>query len=52
MGPENVSKYSEPNESKEKKVEDEFEPILVPEKYMIKKDEHIRETDIPERMQV
>lgn len=36
----------------EKRLEDEFEPIVISEKYMTEKDDQIREIDIPERMQV
>ncbi|KAI3786502.1 hypothetical protein L1987_40238 [Smallanthus sonchifolius] len=52
LGPTRVSKYGETRESKEAKVEDEFEPIINSEKYMTKKDGHIKKTDIPERMQI
>lgn len=37
---------------KERRLEDEFEPIILSEKYMTKKDDKVREIDIPERMQV
>lgn len=47
-----VNKYDETSESKEAKVEDEFEPIINSETYMTKKDDQIKKTDIPERMQV
>lgn len=36
----------------EKRLEDEFEPFIISEKYMTPKDDIIRETDIPERIQV
>lgn len=36
----------------EKKLEDEFEPFVLSEKYMTPKDDAIRETDVPERIQV
>lgn len=36
----------------EKRLEDEFEPFILSEKYMTPKDDAIRETDIPERIQV
>lgn len=39
-------------EWREKRLEDEFEPIVISEKYMTEKDDQIREIDIPERMQV
>lgn len=40
------------HEWREKRLEDEFEPIVISEKYMTEKDDQIREIDIPERMQV
>ncbi|XP_004309652.1 PREDICTED: transcription elongation factor SPT6-like [Fragaria vesca subsp. vesca] len=40
------------SEWKEKKLEDEFEPIVLSEKYMTMKDDQIREIDVPERIQV
>lgn len=39
-------------EYRETRLEDEFEPIVLSEKYMTEKDDRIRELDIPERMQV
>ncbi|CAL9765594.1 unnamed protein product [Musa acuminata subsp. burmannicoides] len=36
----------------EKRLEDEFEPFILSEKYMTTKDEIIRETDVPERIQL
>ncbi|MQL71470.1 hypothetical protein Taro_003793, partial [Colocasia esculenta] len=36
----------------EKRLEDEFEPLILEEKYMTPKDDSIRETDIPERIQL
>ena len=36
----------------EKKLEEEFEPLILEEKYMTPKDKIIRETDVPERIQV
>ena len=39
-------------EWRERRLEDEFEPIILSEKYMTEKDDRIREIDIPERMQV
>lgn len=39
-------------EWKERRLEDEFEPLVLSEKYMTEKDDRIREIDIPERMQV
>lgn len=44
--------YDEGGEWRERRLEDEFEPIILSEKYMTEKDEKIREIDIPERMQV
>lgn len=40
------------SEWRERRLEDEFEPIILSEKYMTEKDDQIRMTDIPERMQV
>ena len=34
------------------RLEDEFEPFILAEKYMTTKDEQIKENDVPERMQV
>ncbi|KAL1352205.1 hypothetical protein HN51_016203 [Arachis hypogaea] len=42
----------ESNEYRETRLEDEFEPIVLSEKYMTEKDDQIRELDIPERMQI
>lgn len=39
-------------EWRERRLEDEFEPIVLSEKYMTEKDDLIRELDVPERMQV
>ncbi|CAL9209230.1 transcription elongation factor SPT6 homolog [Musa acuminata AAA Group] len=36
----------------EKRLEDEFEPFILSEKYMTPKDDIIRETDVPERIQL
>nr|GMC79287.1 transcription elongation factor SPT6 homolog [Ipomoea batatas] len=44
--------YDEGGEWRERRLEDEFEPIILSEKYMTEKDEKIREIDIPERMQL
>ncbi|KAJ1271237.1 hypothetical protein BS78_06G113500 [Paspalum vaginatum] len=35
-----------------KRLEDEFEPFILAEKYMTTKDEQIKENDVPERMQL
>ncbi|KAM5550549.1 transcription elongation factor SPT6 [Rosa sericea] len=40
------------SEWKERRLEDEFEPIVLSEKYMTEKDDQIREIDVPERIQV
>lgn len=40
------------SEWRERRLEDEFEPIVLSEKYMTEKDDQIRELDVPERMQV
>ncbi|CAJ2671817.1 unnamed protein product [Trifolium pratense] len=42
----------EKNDYKETRLEDEFEPIVLSEKYMTENDDRIRELDIPERMQI
>uniref|UniRef100_A0ACD5ZST6 Uncharacterized protein n=1 Tax=Avena sativa TaxID=4498 RepID=A0ACD5ZST6_AVESA len=39
-------------ESRGNRLEDEFDPIILSEKYMTPKDEQIRRKDIPERMQL
>uniref|UniRef100_A0ACD5XYJ0 Uncharacterized protein n=1 Tax=Avena sativa TaxID=4498 RepID=A0ACD5XYJ0_AVESA len=39
-------------ESRGNRLEDEFDPIILSEKYMTPKDEQIRKKDIPERMQL
>jgi hypothetical protein len=39
-------------EMRGKRLEDEFEPFILAEKYMTAKDEQIKENDVPERMQV
>ena len=43
---------SDSNECRDRKLEDEFEPSVLSEKYMTEKDDQIRELDIPERIQV
>ncbi|KHN38799.1 Transcription elongation factor SPT6 [Glycine soja] len=48
----NRQKNLEMSEFRETRLEDEFEPIVLSEKYMTEKDDWIRELDIPERMQV
>lgn len=40
------------SERTERRLEDEFEPTVLSEKYMTGKDDEIRQLDIPERMQV
>lgn len=42
----------EKNDNRETRLEDDFEPIVLSEKYMTEKDDGIRELDIPERIQV
>lgn len=42
----------ETGEWKERRLEDEFEPSILSEKYMTEQDDEVREADIPERMQV
>lgn len=39
-------------ESRGKRLEDEFEPFILAEKYMTTKDEQIKENDVPERIQL
>nr|GEW20626.1 transcription elongation factor SPT6 homolog [Tanacetum cinerariifolium] len=46
------NRHDETDERKERDIEDEFEPIVISEKYITKKDDLIREIDIPERMQI
>lgn len=48
-GSENMNNYSESGGTR---LEDEFEPIVLSEKYMTGKDEQIWEIDTPERLQV
>ncbi|XP_059462274.1 transcription elongation factor SPT6 homolog isoform X3 [Corylus avellana] len=40
------------SEYRERRLEDEFEPIVLSEKYMTQKDDQIRDLDVPERMQI
>ncbi|KFK40992.1 hypothetical protein AALP_AA2G071400 [Arabis alpina] len=40
------------SEKMERRLEDEFEPTVLSEKYMTGKDDEIRQLDIPERMQI
>ena len=40
------------SEWKERRLEDQFEPSVISEKFMTEKDDQIRMTDIPEIMQV
>ncbi|KAL3533413.1 hypothetical protein ACH5RR_006934 [Cinchona calisaya] len=47
-----MGRYDESGEWRERRLEDEFEPSILSEKYMTEKDDRIREIDIPERMQV
>lgn len=42
----------ESTDLRERKLEDEFEPVILSEKYMTEKDDVIRERDVPERKQV
>ncbi|KAG9156361.1 hypothetical protein Leryth_009224 [Lithospermum erythrorhizon] len=39
-------------QQRDRRLEHEFEPIILSEKYMTEKDDRIRENDIPERMQL
>ncbi|KAL4571782.1 hypothetical protein LXL04_018547 [Taraxacum kok-saghyz] len=52
LGLERISRYDDSNEGKERRLEDEFEPTILSNKYKTEKDELIREIDIPERMQI
>ncbi|KAJ4980659.1 hypothetical protein NE237_031496 [Protea cynaroides] len=45
-------RFGESSEWKEKRLEDEFEPFILTEKYMTEKDNRIREIDVPERIQL
>lgn len=45
-------RHDESGEWSERRLEDEFDPTILAEKYMTEKDEHIRKIDVPERMQV
>ncbi|XP_059668271.1 transcription elongation factor SPT6 homolog [Cornus florida] len=47
-----MSRHNDSGEFRERRIEDEFEPIILSEKYMTEKDDTIREIDIPERMQI
>ncbi|XP_076921812.1 transcription elongation factor SPT6 homolog isoform X1 [Bidens hawaiensis] len=49
---EKTNRYIEGGDQREMKLQDEFEPIILSEKYMTEKDEHIRVIDIPERLQI
>ncbi|CAI9117820.1 OLC1v1019305C1 [Oldenlandia corymbosa var. corymbosa] len=49
---ENNGQNEDPVDRKERRFEDEFEPIIVSEKYLTKEDDQIRGKDIPERIQV
>ncbi|XP_022765684.1 transcription elongation factor SPT6 homolog isoform X1 [Durio zibethinus] len=40
------------SDRKERRLEDQFEPTVLSEKYMTEKDDEIRTIDIPERMQI
>ncbi|XP_077219251.1 global transcription factor group B1 [Tasmannia lanceolata] len=44
--------YDDSGEWREKRLEDEFEPFILTEKYMTEKDDRIREIDVPERIQL
>lgn len=46
------SRYDDSGDWREKRLEDEFEPFILTEKYMTEKDDRIREIDVPERIQV
>eukprot|EP00268_Persea_americana_P027117 TRINITY_DN265_c0_g1_i1.p1 TRINITY_DN265_c0_g1~~TRINITY_DN265_c0_g1_i1.p1 ORF type:complete len:1608 (-),score=448.42 TRINITY_DN265_c0_g1_i1:517-5340(-) len=44
--------YDDSGEWREKRLEDEFEPLILSEKYMTERDDRIREIDVPERIQL
>ncbi|KAI3514436.1 hypothetical protein L1887_12838 [Cichorium endivia] len=52
LGLERISRYDDSGEGKERRLEDEFDPTILSNKYKIEKDEYIRVIDIPERMQI
>ncbi|KAL5977003.1 hypothetical protein ACLOJK_021341 [Asimina triloba] len=52
QGLEKGGTYNESSEWREKRLEDEFEPSIIAEKYMTQKDDQIREIDVPERIQL
>ncbi|KAF8410946.1 hypothetical protein HHK36_003483 [Tetracentron sinense] len=47
-----IGKFDDSGEWREKRLEDEFEPFILTEKYMTEKDDQIREIDVAERIQV
>ncbi|KAI3742191.1 hypothetical protein L1987_59871 [Smallanthus sonchifolius] len=51
-GLEKINRYDDAGEGRKSRLEDEFEPIILSEKYMTEKDDRIRDIDIPERMQI
>ncbi|KAI3694464.1 hypothetical protein L1987_77429 [Smallanthus sonchifolius] len=51
-GLERISRFDENGEQRKSRLEDEFEPIILSEKYMTENDDRIRKIDIPERMQI
>ncbi|CAA7038993.1 unnamed protein product [Microthlaspi erraticum] len=50
--PEKFLKLRKKDLAMERKLEDEFEPTLLSDKYMTGRDEEIRKLDVPERMQL
>ncbi|CAH1452738.1 unnamed protein product [Lactuca virosa] len=48
----NLLLYDDSGEGKERRLEDEFEPTILSNKYKTEKGEYIREIDIPERIQI
>lgn len=44
--------YDASGRRKERRIVDEFEPTILSEKYMTEKDDMVRNTDFPERLQV
>ncbi|XP_058203463.1 transcription elongation factor SPT6 homolog [Rhododendron vialii] len=52
LGLAKMGKHDDSGDWREKRLEDEFEPIVLSEKYMTQKDDLIRGIDIPERMQI
>ncbi|KAF9599355.1 hypothetical protein IFM89_036812 [Coptis chinensis] len=52
QGLQKSGRYNDSGDYGEKRLEDEFEPFVLSEKYMTERDNHIRDVDVPERMQI